>query len=63
MCWKYEEKYKACTDHLFFNTHDDPEVLSNLAEWLEAEINREAARDSFEELMTMWHEKGIMKPK
>jgi len=63
MCWKHEELYDTCFDHVEWE--DDPEsIIGVLQQQYNVEIKDKGKfRDEFYEMLTKLHEGGFIQPK
>jgi len=61
MCWEKEDKYDKCFDHVWGLNVDDG-IKDLLIEAGVEFINEETCKVQFFELLSSWHEKGMIKP-
>lgn len=61
MCWQYEDKYNNCFDHVWQMFVDDGVVDILEANGVEF-VDKEKCKVEFFNLLTAWHEKGLIKP-
>jgi hypothetical protein len=63
MCWKYEEKYGECFDHVWdFLGWQIPTIRELLETFGIKFKDSDKCKEDFFDLLSKWHEEGLIEP-
>ena len=63
MCWKYENKYYDCFDHVMENLDGEGNKIKEILQDYGIKFNNfDKCKEQFFKLLSKWHETGLIEP-